>query len=99
MTCSGARSCRRRPAQAMQTGGRAGTAQWPTGTAWRSWARHWAVSTPTWVAERLAVAAHGPAVLINPAVNPARDLANYIGEQTHWHDAGMSPFYFRPEPT
>ncbi len=26
------------------------------------------------------------AVLLNPAVEPARDLARYIGEQTAWHD-------------
>ena len=26
------------------------------------------------------------AALLNPAVNPARDLARYIGEQTAWHD-------------
>ena len=26
------------------------------------------------------------AVLLNPAVHPARDLAGYIGEQTAWHD-------------
>jgi len=36
-----------------------------------------------------------PAVLINPAVNPARDLAGYIGEQTHWHDPGEK-FFFDP---
>jgi predicted esterase YcpF (UPF0227 family) len=35
------------------------------------------------------------AVLINPAVNPARDLAKYIGEQTAWHDPSES-FYFEP---
>ncbi len=36
------------------------------------------------------------AVLLNPAVNPARDLATYIGEQTNWHDAQTS-FFFQPE--
>lgn len=36
------------------------------------------------------------AVLINPAVQPARDLAQYIGEQTSWHDA-QARFFFRPE--
>lgn len=35
------------------------------------------------------------AVLINPAVWPARDLAKYIGEQTAWHSEER--FYFRPE--
>ena len=34
-------------------------------------------------------------VLINPAVDPARDLARYIGEQTQWHDP-QSAFYFEP---
>ena len=36
------------------------------------------------------------AVLLNPAVDPARDLANYIGEQTSWHDP-QERFFFRPE--
>jgi predicted esterase YcpF (UPF0227 family) len=35
-------------------------------------------------------------VLLNPAVNPARDLAKYIGEQTYWH-APDEHFFFRPE--
>ena len=34
-------------------------------------------------------------VLINPAVDPARDLARHIGEQTHWHDPSTT-FYFAP---
>ena len=33
------------------------------------------------------------AVLLNPAVNPARDLARYIGEQTSWHDPEESFFF------
>lgn len=46
----------------------------------------------TWVAER-----HGcPAVLLNPAVDPARDLAKYIGEQTAFHDPAER-FFFRAE--
>jgi predicted esterase YcpF (UPF0227 family) len=46
----------------------------------------------TAVAER-----HGcPAVVINPAVDPARDLAAHIGEQTAWHDPAQH-FFFRPE--
>jgi predicted esterase YcpF (UPF0227 family) len=46
----------------------------------------------TWVAER-----HGcPAVLLNPAVDPARDLAKYIGEQTAFHDP-TERFFFRAE--
>jgi hypothetical protein len=36
------------------------------------------------------------AVLLNPAVDPARDLANYIGEQTNWHDP-QERFFFQPE--
>lgn len=36
------------------------------------------------------------AVLLNPAVHPARDLARYIGDQTLWHDPSEH-FYFRPE--
>ena len=35
------------------------------------------------------------AVLLNPAVNPARDLAKYIGEQTSWHDP-QEHFFFKP---
>ena len=35
------------------------------------------------------------AVLLNPAVNPARDLAGYIGEQTAWHRPDEH-FYFEP---
>ena len=36
------------------------------------------------------------AVLLNPAVDPARDLQRHIGEQTAWHDP-QSRFFFRPE--
>ncbi|SDN06531.1 YqiA/YcfP family alpha/beta fold hydrolase [Polaromonas sp. JS666] len=35
------------------------------------------------------------AVLLNPAVDPARDLARYIGEQTAWHDPDQH-FFFEP---
>jgi predicted esterase YcpF (UPF0227 family) len=35
------------------------------------------------------------AVLLNPAVDPARDLARYIGEQTSWHDPNER-FFFEP---
>jgi predicted esterase YcpF (UPF0227 family) len=34
--------------------------------------------------------------LLNPAVDPARDLARYIGAQTSWHDPEES-FYFKAE--
>ena len=46
----------------------------------------------TWVAERWGCRA----VLLNPAVDPARDLAAYVGEQTAWHDPAER-FFFRPE--
>lgn len=46
----------------------------------------------TVVAERVGC----PAVLLNPAVHPARDLAKYIGEQTSWHDPAER-FFFREE--
>lgn len=36
----------------------------------------------TWIAEQRGCRA----VLLNPAVDPARDLVKYIGEQTSWHD-------------
>lgn len=36
------------------------------------------------------------AVLLNPAVHPARDLARYIGEQQSWHDPDER-FFFRAE--
>lgn len=45
----------------------------------------------TAVAERLGC----PAVLLNPAVDPARDLEKYIGETTAWHSD--EHFEFRPE--
>jgi predicted esterase YcpF (UPF0227 family) len=45
----------------------------------------------TAVAERLGVRA----VLLNPAVEPARDLARYIGEQTAWHNPDEH-FFFEP---
>lgn len=40
---------------------------------------------------------HGwPAVVMNPAVDPARDLAQYIGEQTAFHSP-QERFFFRAE--
>ena len=35
------------------------------------------------------------AVLLNPAVHPARDLAKYVGAQTSWHDPNEH-FVFEP---
>ena len=46
----------------------------------------------TWLAERRGCRA----VVLNPAVDPARDLAGYIGDQTAWHDPAEH-FFFRPE--
>ncbi|GKS92950.1 MULTISPECIES: YqiA/YcfP family alpha/beta fold hydrolase [unclassified Acidovorax] len=46
----------------------------------------------SWVAQQ----ARCPSVLLNPAVDPARDLQRYIGEQTAWHDPAER-FFFRPE--
>ena len=37
----------------------------------------------------IAEAAGWPAVVINPAVDPARDLVRYVGEQTAYHDPGQ----------
>lgn len=37
-----------------------------------------------------------PAVLLNPAVHPARDLAAYIGEQSTWQNP-EDRFFFRAE--
>jgi predicted esterase YcpF (UPF0227 family) len=46
----------------------------------------------TWIAE----ATGWPAVLLNPAVDPARDLAAYIGENRQYHRPEES-FYFAPQ--
>lgn len=46
----------------------------------------------TWVAEQTGCRA----VLLNPAVHPARDLVKYIGEQSAWHDPSER-FFFAPE--
>lgn len=45
----------------------------------------------TWLAERLGC----KAVLLNPAVHPARDLGAYIGQNKFWHDPQQS-FLFDP---
>lgn len=34
-----------------------------------------------------------PAVLLNPAVHPARDLSRYIGEHPAWHDPAQKIFF------
>lgn len=45
----------------------------------------------TWVAEHTGC----KAVLLNPTVDPARDLARYISEQTSWQNP-QERFYFEP---
>ena len=42
-----------------------------------------------WLARQLDC----PAVLLNPAVHPARDLARYIGEHPAWHDPEQKIFF------
>jgi predicted esterase YcpF (UPF0227 family) len=46
----------------------------------------------TWIAARTGC----PAVLLNPAVQPARDLAGHIGVQSAWHSP-QETFFFEPE--
>lgn len=70
---------------------RQGTADWPQG--------RMAVvgsSLGGFYATRLALDTGCRAVLLNPAVAPARDLAKYIGEQTAWHNP-EERFFFQPE--
>ena len=45
----------------------------------------------TWLAERLDV----PAVLLNPSVNPLKNLEHHVGVTTAWHSG--EPFEFRRE--
>ena len=45
----------------------------------------------TWVATQTGCRA----VLLNPAVHPARDLAAYVGEQTSFHNP-EDHFFFQP---
>jgi hypothetical protein len=42
-----------------------------------------------WLSAQLGV----PAVLVNPAVYPSRDLARYIGEHPVWQDPSQSIFF------
>jgi len=69
---------------------REGTAAWPRG--------QMAVvgsSLGGFYARWLALQTGCRAVLLNPAVHPSRDLAQYIGEQTAWHDQ-QERFFFEP---
>ena len=45
----------------------------------------------TWLAERLGVRA----VLLNPSVDPLKNLSTHVGVTTNWHSD--EPFEFRPE--
>jgi len=68
---------------------RAGVAAWP--------AQRMAVigsSLGGFYATVLAESLGCRAVLLNPAVEPARDLAQHLGESTTWHGGG--PFVFEP---
>ena len=47
-------------------------------------------------ATHVAQAVGCKAVLLNPAVDPARDLARYVGEQSSWHDPSQR-FVFEPQ--
>ncbi len=66
----------------------AGTADWP-----RDSMAVIGSSLGGFYATCVAAATGCRAVLLNPAVHPARDLAKYIGDQVHWHDPGEH-FYF-----
>jgi len=82
------------PAQAMALVAQ-GLAEWPTGctaVVGSSLGGFYA----TWVAERLAAGARAPVVLINPSTDPASSLAQYIGQQTDWHNP-QDRFFFRAE--
>jgi predicted esterase YcpF (UPF0227 family) len=82
------------PAQAM-AGVMAHIAGWPNHAGFQSMAvlgSSLGGFYATWVAEKM----HCKAVLLNPAVDPMRDLANYIGEQTTWHDPKQR-FFFKAE--
>lgn len=68
-----------------------GTRDWPKATA-----AVMGSSLGGFYATHLAAHRGFRAVLINPAVFPARDLAKHIGEQTSWHDP-HERFYFAPE--
>jgi uncharacterized protein len=65
-----------------------GTAEWPRGqmaVMGSSLGGFYAA----WLSAHLGV----PAVLINPAVHPSRDLARHIGEHPVWQDPAQSIFF------
>ncbi len=68
-----------------------GTADWP-----RASMAVIGSSLGGFYATHVAVRTDCRAVLLNPAVDPARDLAKYIGELTQWHDP-QQRFHFQPD--
>ena len=69
-----------------------GIAHWPQGAGMAVIGSSLGGYYASWVAQQAAC----KSVLLNPAVQPARDLARHIGEQTAWHDPAEH-FFFRPE--
>ncbi|MBS0291852.1 MAG: esterase [Proteobacteria bacterium] len=69
-----------------------GIAAWPKGPAMAVIGSSLGGYYASWVASQASCTS----VLLNPAVNPARDLARHIGEQSSWHDP-EERFFFRPE--
>jgi uncharacterized protein len=67
-----------------------GTAGWPAGSMGVIGS-----SLGGFYATCVAQARNCKAVLLNPAVHPARDLAKYVGDQTAWH-APDQHFFFEP---
>ncbi|NDY93271.1 YqiA/YcfP family alpha/beta fold hydrolase [Ideonella livida] len=76
------------PAEAMALV-RQGTAGWPAASSVVMGS-----SLGGFYASVVAEATGWPALVINPAVDPARDLARHIGQQTSWHDP-QDTFFFR----
>lgn len=68
-----------------------GIARWPQGGGMAVIGSSLGGFYASWVAQQARCAS----VLLNPAVNPARDLARYIGEQTAWHNP-EERFFFQP---
>jgi len=68
----------------------AGTAGWP-----RAGVAVIGSSLGGFYATAVAERRGGRVVLLNPAVDPARDLAGAVGATTSWHEG--EPFDFRPE--
>lgn len=70
----------------------AGVADWPRGQ-WAVLGSSLGGFYATWATEQLGARR---AVVLNPAVDPARDLAAHIGEQSNWHEPEQR-FFFKPE--